>query len=369
MKLLVRPPHYLIPQYSLTGDILSYLRCGLQYRYLNGSALPPSRPVQQWFGEFIHGIMEEAFKTYRESSLPPWPEEDIQAICERIEKRLAVVGKSPRNQNLRQIAYARAKLAINELGPHLFPLIAMSEVRLSATDKMPQMPGVQFRSKHFEIRGVVDVLTKVSLYQFCGENPLLGLLREEVSFKVSQKDFEVIVDYKGMRRPSTHDEIWDYLEWQINTYAWLRMMQPDSNRVIAGVLIFINEFLPSKEDLAELQDEIKADLTDVIPSTGSEELRKITKWNKNDEVPELSLDFRFRRAIRIVKVNRQTIMRSLQKFKDVVKDIELCVLNEKVRGSILQTWPKKPDDKTCTACDFDSFCPRLKKLIRAPKAP
>ncbi len=372
MKLEIRPSHYLIPQYSLTGDLLSYLRCGLQYRYLNGSALPPSRPVQQWFGEFIHGVMEEAFKTFRErNALPPWPNEDIQAICQRIEKRLGVRGKSPRNRTLREIAYSRAHLAINELGPHLFPLIAVAEVRLSATREMPQEQGIQFRSKHFEIRGVIDVLTRVSLSQFQGDNLLLQMLWEVLGPEIPRDDFEVIVDYKGMRRPSVMDDTWAQLDWQINTYAWLRMMQPESQTVIAGVLIFINELQPSKEDLIELQQEIKMGRTDVIPAKDVTEFQTIMTWDKKAEVPSLPLDFRFRRAIRIVKISPKTTTNSLNKFHEVVKNIEHCVLKEKNCGSILTVWPQKPEEKTCTACDFETFCPSLKKSgePRAPKAP
>ena len=68
IHLRARPSTFLMPSYSLTSDLLSFLRCGLQYRVTGIGRLPSSEPVQMWFGQFIHGVMEEAYRRYGQAA-------------------------------------------------------------------------------------------------------------------------------------------------------------------------------------------------------------------------------------------------------------------------------------------------------------
>lgn len=374
MTIQAKRPVRIVPGYSLTGDLLSYLRCRMQYRYHNGSSLPPSRPVQMWFGEFIHGAMEVAYRIWLEKKIPfdpPWPftywddptnsppprqDHDIAVIGERIEARLKRQGKMPRSSEARASAFNRAAVGINRLGRHLFPLIASAEERLLGTrDIPPAASGLQLRADRYELSGVIDVLTNVTLGGH-SSNAITQAVHQVCHGLTG--DFEVIVDYKGARRPALSEPYWVQGEWQVQTYAWLRGRQANAKPVAAGILIYINELAPGSTDMKLLQKEISSGSTDVMPENGSIDARVMSLWARGHASDELSEEFRLRRALRVIPVTPASITKATHEFDKVVLQIESCVAAEAANGNIAHAWvPNCQDDDTCVACDFRNFCP------------
>ena len=385
MQLSKRPAVYALPSYSLTGDLLGFLRCGLQYRYTRIGQLPSTRPVQAWFGQFIHGVLEESYRRYDiarkegRNDLPPWSEEQIKETCELIKRRLAAQGLFPWSEDLETLGYARAKVAVNEMGPELFPLIHRAEVRLTGARPLPVSkipPECRFReADRYEMLGVIDVSTHIQLNNpSLQNNQLLKVILQSLPTAVPD-EFEIIIDYKGMRRPPikpfTPDRpsFWDIYGWQAQTYAHLRSNQEDSRPVVAGVVIYLNELFPTKGDLELLRDEIYKGETDVVPKPGSEAARLLKKWRKKDEVLTLPLEFRLQRALRVLEVTEETIQTSLEEFDNAVARIEICRGKELKEGRVLSTWEKNPtDENTCTACDARTFCPSYKEQTK-PRLP
>ncbi len=269
-----RPAVYSLPSYSLTGDLLGFLRCGLQYRYTRIGQLPSTRPVQAWFGQFIHGVLEEAYRQYNASrnarinDPPPWKKSRLDEICSLIKRRLAAQRLFPWTEDLEELGIRRAVAAINELGPELFPLIHRAEVRLTGARALPlaHIPEkYRFReADRYEVVGVVDVITHVELSDpTLQNNRLVKAILKELPSKPPDR-FEVIIDYKGMRRPpvevatSAGPSFWDIYGWQIQTYAHLRKAHEDSLPVVAGMILYVNEIAPTATDLGQIKEEIRS---------------------------------------------------------------------------------------------------------------
>lgn len=370
MPLSVRPKVYTLPSYSLTGDLLGYLRCGLQYRYQRIGRLPASRPVQQWFGEFIHAVLEEAYRRYRDSvlkgqpSLPPWPDAELEDIRKLIKARLGARGLFAWNKELEDLGDERATTAVQELGPHLFPMIHRAEVRLTGARPLPPIQkSLQFReADRYEMVGVVDVVTHVELADpKLARNPIVAAINAALGSGLPPK-FEVIIDYKGMRRPpksGAKSSLWTQYEWQLQTYGELRRKQPDALNVAAGVLLYVNELHPTRSDLENLKNEIAKGTTDVPPAAGSADHVALKAWKTRDkELPQLSFAYRLARALRVIPITPTSIAVALKAFDDVVKEIETCRGREVHGTSVLHSWTKNSnEEQTCVVCDSRTFCP------------
>lgn len=384
LRLSRRPAIYALPAYSLTGDLLGFLRCGLQYRYTRIGRLPSTRPVQLWFGEFIHGVLEEAYRRYGAARKagrddpPPWAQDRIEEICALIKRRLGAQGLFPWDDELERLGDRRAAAAINDLGPQLFPLIHRAEVRLTGARELPlaRIPAqYQFReADRYEMVGVIDVITHVELADPAFQRNLVVTAIRRGLTRTPPDRFEVIIDYKGMRRPPITGSpggpsFWDIYGWQVQTYAHLRLRHEDSLPVLAGVVLYVNELLPTRNDLSLLKQEIRAGATDVLPAPGSDAERLLLGWRERDKAPALPLEFRLRRALRVVQVTPETIQAALKEFDQVVARIETCRGKELEQGRVLSTWETNPsDESTCTACDSRTYCPSYTKET-APRLP
>lgn len=389
MALESRRPAKLVPSYSLTGDLLSYLRCGLQYRYQNGSALPPSRPVQLWFGEFIHGVMEAAYRLWADKiadfstdwpcNITRWDDRknpdpnraphDIAVLGEHIETSLANQGKRPRNRAVRDAAYRRAKVAVNLLGRQLFPLVTAAEEPIIGSRPIPNATGL--RADRYELTGVVDVLSHVKVNECLPENRFRQALQEACG-ETLPPEYEVVVDYKGARRPHTNSPYWKQGAWQVHTYAWLRNRRDPPVKVAAGILIYVNELSPGTDDVADLKEDIKERRTDELPKS-AEDRARLDRWRPDNDTDHLlSLEYRWRRAVRVVPATEVLIDQANAEFDHVVYSIESLIAEEAKQGDIARVWqPSCNDRPTCEACDFHSFCPKPagSSGLQRPRAP
>lgn len=384
MTLTIRPKPYIVPEYSLTGDLLSFLTCGLQYRYYNKAALPPSTPVQLWFGEFLHGVMEESFDVWSaDPNRFPFPWDwatTIRDIEMRVHERLLSRGLYPPprlfcpyptgtpTQGLcadahhphQLIASQRTDRAINTWGRHLFPLVTEAEVKLKGSRPMPgYVPNVS-RSNYYAVTGVVDVIGSVSLRNAAPDNRILQALSENdaVAARIQQlggRDYDVIIDYKGMRRPAITDSTWERHQWQIMTYTWLRANQAGSRPIVAGILFYLNELYPAVLDFTVLREESQLMSTD-IPAADAD-LAALTNWRTGAPPPNLSATLREARSMRIMPIHEASVEAGLNSFDAVVQEIEGSVIAEVGGQPIRACWRAAPEDRTCTACDFKTFCP------------
>jgi len=119
--------------------------------------------------------------------------------------------------------------------------------------------------------------------------------------------------------------------------------------------------------ILENLNEIKNKLTDLLPS--GRDLEQIMNWRAGNPIPDLSINFREKRSMRIISINEGKILGSLEQFDKVVNRIEESVLNEIFGAPITNCWQTRPLERNCTACDFKTYCPNPAPRRYSPSTP
>ena len=157
---------------------------------------------------------------------------------------------------------------------------------------------------------------------------------------------------------------WIQHEWQILTYAWLRRKQEDSEKPVVGIIFYLNELVPSNDDLKAIKEDLINNETDIsIHSISLEDWELIKNWNEDDDLAihrDLSDKFKMDRSIRIINIDDDLMNDSLKEFDKVVTDIESSLVKEMNGLSIKEAWKADAEERTCTACDFRTFCNKKK---------
>jgi hypothetical protein len=174
-----------------------------------------------------------------------------------------------------------------------------------------------------------------------------------------------------MKPPQNSKPYWQHEAWQVQTYAWLRAQQPNTNPVKAGILIYVNELSPSQSDLNDLKREIAQGLTDVFPVSGSPDYYALNTWQsgQSQSLPTFTTDSLLQRAVRIVRVDTAAIDQAVTQIDNVISQIEGCALHENATGNIPNNWNADGGASDCDACDFRRFCPSPAQYRESEQTP
>jgi hypothetical protein len=204
----------------------------------------------------------------------------------------------------------------------------------------------------------------------------VNFIKKHLVRENDNEDYEVIIDYKGMKRPPVKvlnplsEDKWENHKQQILTYSWLRAKQEDAANISAGIILYLNELVPSKEDLALIKEEIRNNLTDIPEGIEfDEDVQRIEEWEEDDKAPALSEEFKMARSIRYIDINEKECEKALKKFDSVVEDIENSLVNEMKGCRIQDAWKAEADERTCLACDFKTFCKNNSDITKDFKIP
>jgi hypothetical protein len=374
MSLTIRPATAVSRTWDVAGDLLSFLRCGLQYRYSRPGTPRPSHSAQQFSGRFLQQVLEDAWLSSKTPASPsvPYSDNALQELLDHVEQRLAAHGVRCHNATGRHYTRLRAAAAVNELGPLLFPLLCHARLQVSGSFHRQPAPDSRdpVSQPSWELTSTIHAIARLQpCHSTPSSNPLVELIQQHLPASHSDTA-ELIIDFQGNRRPDSDQPATscdDLTQLQILAASLLyspRTRYP----VVAGVVCYLSELVPSRRQFRALRRKLLQCPEDpAVPPADSLDARILRTWkprSANELPPLLSLNYRLQRTIRIVPISSADQQTTLHQLESIVRRIEHCRSAEQRSGQILSAWELNPSNPAvCHACDARTWCPGFSSQI------
>ena len=167
---------------------------------------------------------------------------------------------------------------------------------------------------------------------------------------ISDKDFLTGELDKNGRAIVDYGKKLEYVEEQLAKIYWYSdETSMDSNAMITSA----NTYLAAGQTMEE----------------AIETLMGLSNWTEDDEMPKLSEKFKIDRSIRVIPIDDDKINEALVKFDSVVEKIETSIIKEINGEKIQDAWTAEGEERTCSACDFKTFCKNNKNKSEDFKIP
>ncbi len=387
MTLSVQPSADTQRSWNVASDLLSFLRCGLRYRYTQPGKSRPSHSSRQFSGQFLQQVLEEAWLHFKNAATAPlpWPDQTIRELLDHVEQRLAARQVRCHSATGRHYARLRAAAAVNELGPVLFPLLSHARLQVRNSISAPDMAPADTAPANTtpahtaisppscELTADIHAIAQLQLHDpTLSSNPLVRLLQQQLPQQqlptAPLGTVQLLVDFQSNTRPDAAlpgTRLNDLTELQILATAFLyRTRSPYP--VVAGLVCCLSELVPSRRHFLALRKALlrqSDDFSDhfLAPAPDSPDARILRTWRPStaDQVPPLlSFHFRLQRAIRVIPVSPPDQLTAIAQLHDTIRRIQHCQSREQLTGQLLSVWERNPSGTTvCSSCSARTWCP------------
>ena len=332
---------------SMSGDLMTFRQCPLQYRCYNVLGLPRSNKDPLWNSEFICELEREAYHQWRSTGRKIKDRQSIGLMSRQVDGFLRSQGMRPHPKTYEddvegisgKLMNLRAHETVCFLMDHLFPLVTENDaVFRYCDDRMP-----------FSMTGSAGVMDGNTILNAESSNVLAQIIKQSVESLSS--DSKVIFEIRGTERPLQEDEgsNKDSHTTYIHALMGMRMSDNDeAGRIAAGVILYLNELRLSKRArkalYAYLEDSDDDDDIDILLEL------------EDGEQP--SIESRMRRCIRVVPYDSVSSRKAINDMSRIgMEIIRAHQSDEEDPSAVRSHWePGNYDERRCKECDLALSC-------------